>query len=315
MILPLRNYPPYIVSLFAGGITVLLTFLSSFSPFLSIFLNYFNILPLFLVSLSIGLSAGIGAATFSLLGIFLLFGAYQTVGFFVISYLPFLLLSYFILKTNSADKHSGFQYPLGIIVSKVSLYILLVTVITFALLNESGIDIRASIHHFLEGVIPQELSVQKEKLLDQLVDVLPGVMLISWIVTGFMNAFVAQRILLKQQQNLRSVQAEDYIFDTYWDIIVTAALMLIILNHFYHSPFLSLIGKTVTLLGCLPLAAVGFRICHLRFSTGRLKGVGFSILIFLTFLLVWPLLLIVLLGFIEPWYGLTQRIAEKNQPD
>lgn len=315
MILPLRNYPPYVVSLIAGGITFLLTFLSSFSPFLSLFLNYFNVLPLFLVSLSIGLSAGIGAATFSLLGIFLAFGIYQAVGFLIISFLPFLLLSYLILKPSTSNEHSDFQYPLGIIVSKVSLYVLLVTLIVFSFLNESGIDIRGSIHHFLNGVIPSELTVQKEKLVDQLIDVLPGIMLVSWIVTGMMNAFVAQRILLKQQQSLRPIRSNDYIFDTYWDIIVTAALMLIILNHFYHLPFLSLIGKTMALLGCLPLAAVGFRICQLRFSNGRLKGFGFSILIFLTFLLVWPLLVIVLLGFIEPWYGLTQRIAEKNQPD
>ena len=109
MIFPLRSYPPYIVSLFAGGATVLLTLISSFSPFLSLFLNYFNILPLFLVSLSLGLNAGISAATIALFGIFATFGAYQAVGFFVISYLPFLLLSFLILRPALSDDPSVFK--------------------------------------------------------------------------------------------------------------------------------------------------------------------------------------------------------------
>ena len=315
MILPLRSYPPYVVSLFAGGITVLLTFLSGLSPFLSLFLNYFNVLPLFLVSLSIGLNAGISSATVALLGIFFAFGAYQAVGFFVISYLPFLLLSYLILKPNDTNKNTNFRYPLGAIISKVSLCVLLTSLILLVFLNESGVDIKGSIHHFLDGVIPPELTIEKTKLIDQLVDILPGIMLASWIVTGLMNAFVAQRILSKHQQELRPLQPNDYTFDTYWDIVVTAALMLIIFNHFFHLPLFSLVGKTAALLGCLPLAAIGFRVCQLRFSAGRLKGMGFSILILLTFLLVWPLLLIVLLGFIEPWYGLAQNNATENQPD
>ncbi|MBY0282063.1 MAG: YybS family protein [Alphaproteobacteria bacterium] len=315
MIFPIRSYPPYLVSLFAGGTTIVLTLLSSFSPFLSLFLNYFNVLPLFLVSLSLGLNAGVSAATIALIGIFLAFGAYQAIGFTFISYLPFLLLSYLILKPNLSREDSDFKYPLGIIVSKVSLCVLLVSLTFFAFLYESGIDVRGSIHHFLNDMIPPELTIDKAKLVDQLVDIIPGIMMVSWIVTGLMNALVAQRILVKQQEALRSLQESDYTFENYWDIVVTAALMLIILNHFFHLPLLSLIGKTAAFLGCLPMAAVGFRICQLRFSTGRFKGVGFSILIFLTFLLVWPLLIIVLLGFIEPWYGLTQRIAEKNKPD
>ncbi|MBY0462429.1 MAG: YybS family protein, partial [Alphaproteobacteria bacterium] len=206
MIFPIRNYPPYVVSLFAGGITILLTLISSLSPFLSLFLNYFNVLPLFIVSLSLGLNAGISAATIALVGIFLAFGIYQAVGFIFISYLPFLLLSYLILKPNLSNENSDFKYPLGIIVSKVSLCVMLVSLMFLVFLNESGIDVRGSIHHFLSGVIPEELTTEKAKLIDQLVDIIPGVMLVSWIVTGLMNALVAQRILIKQKQALRSFQ-------------------------------------------------------------------------------------------------------------
>lgn len=315
MLLPLRSYSPYIVSLIAGGTTVLLTFISSLSPFLSLFLNYFNILPLFLVSLSLGFNPGIGAATIALVGIFTAFGAYQAVGFLVISYLPFILLSYLLLKPALPDERAAFKYPLGVIVSKASLFVLFIAFIVFGLLNEYGIDIRGSLHHFLDGMIPKEVTAEKATLVDQLVDIMPGVMLVSWIVTALMNAHVAQRILTKQNQELRSIVPEDYTFDTYWDIIVTAGLMLIIISHFFHMPLLALVGKTTALIGCLPLATIGFRICQLRFGKGNLKGIGLSILILLTFLLVWPLLIIVLLGFIEPWYGLTKRIAERNQPD
>ena len=267
------------------------------------------------MSLSIGLNAGIGAATVAFLAIFLILGTNQALAFLAISYLPFLFLSYMILKMSTSGTALVFRYPLGLIVSRTALCVLFVSLVALFFLNQSGVDVRGIIHTFLDGIIPPEFKARKVDLIDQMVDIMPGFMFLSWILTVLTNAFVAQRILCKYQQQLRPFRLKDYTFDTYWDMIVAVGFLLLLLDRFFDLPILSLIGKTVILLGCLPLAAIGFRICQLQFSGGRFKGFGFSILILLTFLLVWPLLIIVMLGFIEPWYHLTQRVAEENQAD
>jgi len=303
---------PWMTALLAGGAVVLLSLLSSAFPLLGMFLNYFTVLPLFLVSLSLGMNAGIFAALAAFLGIFLMIGAYQAAGFLAITCLPFLLLSYFALQTKSSSSAVVFSYPLGVVLSKTTLSVGAVVLALFILLEGAGVDIRASIYHFLDSLIANELVPEKARILNQLVDIFPGIIVLSCLSTAILNALMAQKILIQKKLALRQPQPDDLSFDGFWDIVVTAALMMIISGSIFDSSSLSLLGKTVALLGAVPLGFAGFRVFYLRFFKDRFKAISFGVLVLLTFLLVWPLLFIVLLGFIEPWYGLAQPGAVKK---
>lgn len=308
-----RNYSPTALSLLAGVIVVAVSFISGLIPILGIFLNYFNALPLFLISFAFGIQFGVRAATVAIFGFALFGGAYHAIGFLLMTYVPFLLLSYFLLRENTT--RTDFLYSLADVLSKVNLCLLLALVALLVGLSLYGIDVRQSVEHFLEKALPSNLLAVQPTAIAQLVDIFPSVLTISWISTSFINAWTAYQLLARHNLSKRVINpSKDVQFDAYWDIVVTFGLMLIISHHYWPLSLLAIIGKTIMLMGCLPLAALGFRICYLAVAGTESKRFWFASIMIMSFLLVWPLLIIVLLGFVEPWYGLTQRFADKNLP-
>ena len=309
-----KNFSPSLLSLIAGGTVVIISFVSGLIPIFGVVLNYFNALPLFLISFAFGLQFGVRAATAAFFAFIVLGGAYHAIGFLVITYIPFLVLSYFFLKINSTN--SGFRYSLADVLSKVNLCLLISLVVFLLGSSFYGIDIRQSIQHFLEKALPSSFLSAQPTAIAHLIDIFPSILTISWVSTSLINALVAYRLLVRQNFSMRVIDAsKDINFNAYWDIVVTFGLMLIIAHHYWPLPLLSLVGKTIMLMGCLPLVVLGFRISYLAVQGVESNRFWFSVIIIMSFLLVWPLLIIVLLGFIEPWYGLTQRFAEKNLPD
>jgi hypothetical protein len=309
-----KNYPPKVLSLFAGAAVVAVSFISSLVPILGLFLNYFSALPLFLMSFAFGLQFGVRAATVAIFGFILFGGAYHAIGFLVITYIPFLLLSYFFLRPDSFG--GGFRYPLADVLSKVNLCLLFSLVVSLLGLSFYGIDIRQSVQHFLEQALPSGFLSIQPTAIAHLIDIFPSVLTISWVSTSLVNALLAYQLLARKNLSIRIIDvSKDINFNVYWDIVVTFGFMLIIGHHYWTLPLLSILGKTIMLMGCLPLLALGFRICYLAVQGTESKRFWFAVIIIMSFLLVWPLLIIVLLGFIEPWYGLTQRFAEKNLPN
>ncbi len=312
MLEQLRNYSPTVLSLLAGVTVLAVSFLSGLIPILGIFLNYFNALPLFLISFAFGLQFGIRAATVAIFSFALFGGAYHAIGFLMMTYVPFLLLSYFLLKENAAG---AFRYSLADVFSKVNLCLLLTLIVLLLGLSFYGIDVRQSVESFLEKALPSNFTSVQPTAIAQLIDIFPSILTISWISTSFINAWTAYQLLVRQNLSRRVIDtSKDIHFHAYWDIIVTFGLMLIMGHHYWPLPLLSILGKTIMLMGCLPLLALGFRICYLAVQKTDSKRFWFATIMIMSFLLVWPLLIIVLLGFVEPWYGLAQRFADKNLP-
>jgi hypothetical protein len=144
---------------------------------------------------------------------------------------------------------------------------------------------------------------------------LPSLLGLSVIASLAANASIAQWILQKQKKNLRVLTSSEWNIPLYWDIIAIIGLMTGCLAKAWNLSELMIAAKTIISFSCIPLGVIGLRVCYLRLSSVPAGRLWFRMLCIFSFLLVWPFVFIVLLGFIEPWYGLTQRLITDDNKE
>ncbi len=277
-------------------------------PLVGIFLAPFFLIPLFLVSFSQNKGAGALAAFISGCLTFLLSGPLPALAFFIIYFTLFLYLSFLFLQK---DEKGIFRYSLGDILSKLSSLVLIIISAGLVILRMQNIDWQVSLEEQMSQ-IPLSTSDLKS-LIHQLITWLPGLLGVSILGTLTLNAYIAQILLEKHQRQVRTRQALDWDSPLYWDIIFIMGLMLWLLAEFWQTHSIMVFAKAILSIACLPLIFIGFRICYLQLRQQASGKMWFFLLTIVSFLLVWPLVFIVILGLIEPWYGLTQYYASKQE--
>ncbi len=309
MLLSFFNLPPLLQAGLAGFISALWSIAIPQIPGIGLLLSPFLLVPLFFVSFSVGLRIGLQAGLISTFFVFLLASPLAGCGFFILYFVPFMMISalFHQHKTNTE-----WSYGAGIILSNMTGVFLLVIVGGLIIMSSQNIDWQQGILQHLDQIAAQSASLKP--MVEKVVPWLPSLLGVSMIASLTVNAYVAQTLLEKTRNNLRVFQKEDWQIPLCWDIVVVLGMMMWSLGKFFGLPQTLLIAKTVITLGCVPLGFIGLRICYLRLDWQASGRLWFRLLCVLSFLLVWPLIFIVLLGFIESWYGLTQRFS-KNQRD
>ncbi len=309
MLLSFFNLPPLLQAGLAGFISALWSIAIPQIPGIGLLLSPFLLVPLFFVSFSVGLRIGLQAGLISTFFVFLLASPLAGCGFFILHFVPFMMISalFHQHKTNTE-----WSYGAGIILSNMTGVFLLVIVGGLIIMSSQNIDWQQGILQHLDQIAAQSASLKP--MVEKVVPWLPSLLGVSMIASLTVNAYVAQTLLEKTRNNLRVFQKEDWQIPLCWDIVVVLGMMMWSLGKFFGLPQTLLIAKTVITLGCVPLGFIGLRICYLRLDWQASGRLWFRLLCVLSFLLVWPLIFIVLLGFIESWYGLTQRFS-KNQRD
>ena len=303
------NLPPLLQASSAGFLSALWSIVIPKIPGVGLLLSPFLLVPLFFISLSRGLRYGSQAGLISTLCIFLLASPLAGYVFLFIHFIPFIAISTLILQKKASTEWSN---SLGMILSKITAVLLIIIVSSLIALNNKSIDWQHNILQHLDQIVAPSPSAKP--LIEQTIGWLPSLLGLSMILSLTANAYVAHALLEKFHRNLRIFQRVDWYVPLYWDVIGVLGLMIWILGKFYGSPQTLIIAKTIISLSCIPLAFIGVRICYLRLSWLPGGRLWFRLLCVVSFLLVWPFIFIVLLAFIEPWYGLTQRFS-KNQRD
>jgi len=318
MLLSFFNLPPFLQAGLAGFISALWSIAIPQIPGIGLLLSPFLLVPLFFVSFSVGLRIGLQAGLISTFFVFLLASPLAGCGFFILHFVPFMMISALFhqhKRERPISKDEGcaeWSYGAGTILSNMTGGFLFVIVGGLILMNSQNIDWQQNILQHLDQIAAQSASLKL--MVEKVVGWLPSLLGVSMIASLTANAYVAQRLLEKTRNNLRVFQKEDWQIPLCWDIVVVLGMMMWSLGKFFGMPQTLLIAKTVITLGCVPLGFIGLRICYLRLNWQASGRLWFRLLCVLSFLLVWPLIFIVLLGFIESWYGLTQRFS-KNQRD
>lgn len=263
-----------------------------FLPFL--FLGYFWLTPILLVSFLHGSKYGLIAGGI-VVGIeTLLAGPGPAALTFSATLFPAIYLTH--LNRYNA---SPLRLRIGDAFSRVCfVYLgLMVVALTFIFDIES---IKSTAITLLTSLAPQEAT----RISQSFADLFPAIMTLSALISLTVNTLVTLRILEKTSPELYSFpQTDDFQIPSYWDIVFLVGLLLILTKY----EMFAFIGKNVLLLSCVPLYLYGLSIIGSWLNQLENWWLWFVFAIVLSLVLVWPAMLIVLLGLLEPVLKIRKR--------
>lgn len=286
-----RFLTPEYAAILAGTISATLALLPLSFNIISFFLNYFAAFPLYFVGLSWGMRS-LTIAALVALAIFTAASGIQPGFVFAITTLaPALLIIYRVHKGD----------PAGYIVSWITgltIIIFLAIIMILASQSVNVLDVMKSWFALFSEQIPVK------SMNTRLIGLLPGISGISWIIMCLVNASLAQRVASLKNLTQRPYPTSfDHQLYKNWDIILGLGLLLVLTN----APLFAFIGENVALISGIPLFLVGLSAVYAWLGQYENPKIWLIGVIFLSFLLVWPGIIIVLFGILEPTLHLRQR--------
>jgi hypothetical protein len=276
-------------AILAGIASAVLALLPLRFNLISFFLNYFAAFPLYLIGLSFGIHRLVLAALIALVLYAATAGIQPGLIFTVTTLAPAFLIIY---RAHKGD-------PAGYIISWITglaIVIFMAVVVILASQSTNVLDVFKSWFALFTEQTPIK------SMNSRLISLLPGISGISWIIMCLVNASLARHLaaLIRKRPSITSFDNQ---FHKNWDIIFGLGLLLALTN----APLFAFIGENVALISCAPIFLVGLSVVYAwltQYANPKIWLVGIA---FLSFLLVWPAVVIVLLGVLEPTLHLRQR--------
>ncbi len=290
-----------------GALCAAFSFMAFFVPILGSIFSYFSLLPIFYVGICLGMKSYLLAVIIPLVGYFILLGS-AGIGIFSITiFAPSLTILYWhFFKEKNTYKYSAMD-----ILHRLSSRFLALVTIGFCYLKLTNNPIFETLTHKIETINNLAKIPSAPNLL---IETLPGIISFLGLLMVWLNFQMAYTLALKANKSIRKPTEKQNIFlSPIWDVALITALWLIIANHlFIDSPLLSIFSRTALCICAFPLLIDGLEIAQLIAKAYKLPPALTVIFIVLTFLLVWPMIFVVVLGLVEPLCGLKKKYYSKS---
>lgn len=237
--------------------------------------------------------------------------------FILTSALPVLVIVYFAIQNRIRDGEgedgSVEWYPVGRLLGWLTVLALVAFVAAYLVFLGAENGVRGATETYLRNVLGALRNVQADAAaVDQLITtmaaIFPAVAAASWLLMIVVNGVMAQKFLTASGKNLRPIPAYSEIEVPIWPaaVVIFGALVAIFGGN------AGFFGINVMLIGTIPFFFIGLAVLHSISAAwpGRL----FLLLgayLFLV-LLVWPAAIIALLGLIEHWVRLRERMHARR---
>ncbi|MEE8516027.1 MAG: DUF2232 domain-containing protein [Alphaproteobacteria bacterium] len=301
-----------------GGMTSVILYLSTFLGIPGgLFLAYFSALPLFVVGLSLGLTAGtiatMAAVALTLaLTLTLELSKLAVVALFtVVTALPTLLLLRMALSRRQSPEGNSEWCPPGRMVCWLTGYgaVAFVIVAYMAGGGQNGLEetLRENISAAL-GVLMQDLDPSKAGDMAQMAArYVPAIFMASWLISMVVNAHLAQNILIRLKRNIRPAPP---LLDMSLPFGLAGAMLAAAVIWRLAGPGLvGFVSLNLALMMLVPFFLLGLAVVH---AVSRAWPSRTPILVTMYLIMVfigWPVILVAALGLAEQWTGLRQRLA------
>jgi uncharacterized protein YybS (DUF2232 family) len=301
----------YLLAAISGGIASALIYsLTGMGSFGGILLAYFAPLPLYLIGLSFGWTAGAVAGAVAALTITVVGGFLGAAIFVLINAMPALIIIRQALRSRPDAQGQPVWYPAGLLIISLSLTgAILYTVIALWLnAQPAGLEgsVRALVEGFSSQVIPAESADMRTAFVGMIMPLLPGIFAVSWMFMVVVNATLAQGLLVRFKRNYRpSPDIVTMEFPNWFPVAAaTAALAGYVLPGEW-----GYYGVNLAMILILPFFFMGLAVVHALCR--RSSATGFVLTVFYGLLIIfgWLAIIVAALGLIEPWVGLRRRFA------
>lgn len=237
--------------------------------------------------------------------------------FILTSALPVLVIVYFAIQNRIRDGEgedgSVEWYPVGRLLGWLTVLALVAFVAAYLVFLGAENGVRGATETYLRNVLGALRNVQADAAaVDQLITtmaaIFPAVAAASWLLMIVVNGVMAQKFLTASGKNLRPIPAYSEIEAPIWlaAVVIFGALVAIFGGN------AGFFGINVMLIGTIPFFFIGLAVLHSISAAwpGRLFLL-IGAYLFLV-LLVWPAAIIALLGLIEHWVRLRERMHARR---
>ena len=305
---------PILIALLGGGLSavVALAFLSGTPG--ALFLAYLAPLPLLLVGLGFGASAGTVAGGAGVLATVALGGMVPAGLYALVNAVPALVVVRTALTQSPRERGTRAWYPVGFTLCWLAaLAAALFAAIAF-LAWSTGNGVVEAISDFLDQtlstMIPQLASAKRGDLIAATVPLFPGMVGASWILMTAVNGALAQGILVRTGRNLRpSPRLTDLILPDWmsWLFVASAVMALLGPGEWEYT------GRNLAFILAVPFFFLGLAVVHTLVRRVSFPGPLMVIFYFMLIFSNWAAAAAAGLGMIEQWAGLRYRFAGPNK--
>ena len=281
-------------------------------------LAYFAQAPIVATGLALGCMPAAVAAAIAAVLVALGSPGVGALSLFVLtSALPVLIIVYFAIQNRIRDGEgedgSVEWYPVGRLLGWLTVLALVAFVAAYLVFLSAENGVRGATEMYLRNVLGALRNVQADTAaVDQLITtmaaIFPAVAAVSWLLMIVVNGVMAQKFLTASGKNLRPIPAYSEIEVPIWPaaVVIFGALVAIFGGN------AGFFGINVMLIGTIPFFFIGLAVLHSIFAAwpGRLFLLV-GVYLFLV-LLVWPAAIIALLGLIEHWVRLRERMHARR---
>jgi Predicted membrane protein (DUF2232) len=270
---------------------------------------YFVQLPLMFAGLAMGLTASMVAVAGALLINGVIAGAVATVIYGLIQALPALI----VVRQALLSRRQGEDlewYPPGLLLAQLTCLAGLGIGIVFLMLLDHPGGLQGAIEEFLASALVEMGALEAEAVpsseLGPWMFLFPGLMATSWLVMIVLNAVLAQALAVRLGWNRRpspdltGLELPSWL----WPALGAAALVALLGEHGW-----GFLGRSLVIVFVVPYVFLGLAVIHTlvrRWShPSWLLAAVYGALV----LLGWPILAVLLLGFVEDWAHLRRRLV------
>ncbi len=297
-----------------GGMTSVILYLSTFFEIPGgFFLAYFSALPLLVVGLSLGLTAGTIATVAAVaLTLALVLTKIAVVALFtVVTALPTLLLLRLALSRRQSPEGKAVWCPPGRMVCWLTGYgaVAFVIVAYLAGGGQNGLEetLRENIAAAL-GALMQDLDPSKVGAMARMAArYVPAIFMASWLISMLVNAHLAQNIAIRLKRNIRPAPALRNMSLPFG--LAGAMLAAAVIWRLAGPGLVGFVSLNLALMMLVPFFLLGLAVVH---AVSRAWPSRTPILVTMYLIMVfigWPVILVAALGLAEQWTGLRQRLA------
>ena len=270
---------------------------------------YFVQLPLMLAGLAMGLTASMVAVVSALLINGVIAGAVATMIYGVIQALPALIVVRQALLARQ-DGGNVEWYPPGLLLAQLTCVAGLGIGLAFLLLLDHPGGLQGAIEAFLASALVEMGAIEAEAVssaeLGPWMFLFPGLMATSWLVMVVLNAVLAQALAVRLGWNRRPspdltrLELPSWL----WPALGAAGLVALLGEHGW-----GFLGRSLLIVFVVPYVFLGLAVIHTLVRRWSHPTWLLAALYAALVLLGWPILAVLLLGFVEDWAHLRRRLA------
>lgn len=280
-------------------------------------LAYVAQLPLYAAGLWLGTGAGLIASGAGILVAFLAGGFVFGIIFAIANTAPALLIVRQALQWRLSDSGKVEWYPPGgLLMSLVGMASALFLLLLVMFASQPG-GLEGTIEGFLlDGLkrLQNPLGMDAatvDKFADQMARFFPGIVAVSWLTMTAINGMLAQGLLTRLKRNWRPAPRMAEIDLPVW---LTGLTAIFAAGSFLQGPGGFVSGNMILLLG-VAYAFAGLGVVHALIQNLQWRGAALGALYGAILVFGWPVLVIAVLGLIEPYANLKARAVGGPPPN